>query len=37
MGGCGLDLTVSGQRKLIGSFEHGNEPLGSIKGAEFLH
>jgi hypothetical protein len=30
---CGLDSSGSGP--VMGSCEHGNEPLGSIKGEEF--
>jgi hypothetical protein len=33
---CGLDASGSGQRLVVGSCEHGNEPAGSIKGGEFL-
>jgi hypothetical protein len=33
---CGLDSSGSGQGPVAGSCEHGNEPLGSIKGEEFL-
>jgi hypothetical protein len=33
---CGLNSSDSGQRPLVGSCEHGNEPLVSIKGGEFL-
>jgi hypothetical protein len=36
-GGCGLDSSGSGYGPVVGSCEHGNEPLGSIKGGEFLH
>jgi hypothetical protein len=32
MGGYGLDSSVP----VVGSSEHGNEPLGSIKWWEFL-
>jgi hypothetical protein len=32
---CGLDLFGLGQRPVAGSYEHGNEHLGSIKGREF--
>jgi hypothetical protein len=31
---CGLDASGSGQGAMVGSCEHGNEPLGSIKGRE---
>jgi hypothetical protein len=34
--GCGLDSTGSGQVLVAGSFEHGNEPSGSIKSGEIL-
>jgi hypothetical protein len=33
---CGPDASVSGQRPVAGSYEHGNGPLGSIKGGEFI-
>jgi len=33
---CGLDATGSGQGPMADSCEHSNEPLGSIKGREFL-
>jgi hypothetical protein len=36
MGGCGLDLSGSGQGSVAGSCAHGNEPSGSIKDREFL-
>jgi hypothetical protein len=26
----------SGQGPVVGSYEHGNEPLGTIKGGEFV-
>jgi hypothetical protein len=29
---CALDESGSGQRPVASSCEHGNEPLGSIKG-----
>jgi len=29
---CGLDSSGSGQGTVSGSFEHGNEPLGTMKG-----
>jgi hypothetical protein len=32
----GLDLSGSGQESVEGSFEHGNEPWGSIKGGKFI-
>jgi hypothetical protein len=32
----GLDSYGSGERPVAGSYEHGNEPSGSIKGGEFL-
>jgi hypothetical protein len=32
----GLDSSGSQQGPVVGSYEHGNEPLGSIKGREFL-
>jgi hypothetical protein len=34
--GCGLDSSDSGQGPVMGPCEHGNEPLGSIKGRYFL-
>jgi hypothetical protein len=34
--GCGLDQDGSGQGKVVGTCEYGNEPLGSIKCGEFL-
>jgi len=34
VGRCGLDATGSGYRAVVGSYEHGNEPLGSMKGGE---
>jgi hypothetical protein len=36
MGCYGLDLPGSGQKQMEGPFEHGNEPLGSIKCWEVL-
>jgi hypothetical protein len=36
MGRCGLDSAGSGWRSVVGSSEHGNEHLGSMKGREFL-
>jgi hypothetical protein len=35
-GGCGLSSSGSGYGPVAGSCEHGNEPLVSIKGGEFL-
>jgi len=35
VGRCGLDSSGSGWGTLVGSCEHGNESLGSIKGREF--
>jgi hypothetical protein len=32
-----LNASSSGQGPVAGSYEHGNEPSGSIKGREFLH
>jgi len=32
----GLDASCSGWGPVVGSCEHSNEPLGSIKGGEFL-
>jgi hypothetical protein len=34
MGRCGMDSSGSGHGPGAGSGEHGNEPLGSIKGME---
>jgi len=34
MRGCGLDWPGSGQGSAVGSYEHGNEHSGSIKGGE---
>lgn len=34
--GCGQDLYASGQGLVAGSWEHGNDPLGYMKGKEFL-
>jgi hypothetical protein len=31
-----MDASGSEQRPVVGSCEHGNEPLGSTKGREFL-
>jgi hypothetical protein len=36
MGNCGLDASDSGYRPVAGSYEHGNELTGSIKGGELL-
>jgi hypothetical protein len=33
---CGLDTSGSGQGPVVGSCEHINEHLCSIKGGEFL-
>jgi hypothetical protein len=33
---CVLRLSGSGQGPVAGGCEHGNEPLGSLKGEEFL-
>jgi hypothetical protein len=33
---CGLDAAGSGERTVTGCCEHGNEPSGSRKFAEFL-
>jgi len=35
-GGCEMDSSGSGLGPMAGSYEHGNERLGSIKGGEFL-
>jgi hypothetical protein len=36
VGRCGLDSSGSGQGPVVGSWEHDNEPSGSIKGGEFF-
>jgi hypothetical protein len=36
VGRCGLDAFESEQVPVAGSYEHGNEPWGSIKGVKFL-
>jgi hypothetical protein len=36
VGRCGLDSSGSGQGPMAGCCEHDNEPLGSVKGGEFL-
>jgi hypothetical protein len=33
---CGLDSSGSGKRPMVSSFEHSNEPFGSIKSGDFL-
>jgi hypothetical protein len=33
---CELDASGSGQGPAAGCCEHGNEPMGSIKGSGFL-
>jgi hypothetical protein len=33
---CGLDSSGSGCGPIAGSYERGNETLGSIKGGDFL-
>jgi hypothetical protein len=35
MRSCALDSSGSGYGQVAGSYEHGNEPLGSIIGGEF--
>jgi hypothetical protein len=35
VGWCGVDPYGSGYGPVVGSCEHGNEPLGPIKGREF--
>jgi hypothetical protein len=35
-GGHGVDWSGWGQWQLADCCEHGNEPLGSVKGGEFL-
>jgi hypothetical protein len=32
----GVDWSGSGYRPVVGSYDHSNEPLGSIKGGKFL-
>jgi len=36
MGRCGLDSSGSGFEPVVGSFEHGNESLGSTRGRQFI-
>jgi hypothetical protein len=36
MGRCGPDSSGSGWGPVVDSCEHGNKPLGSVKGGEFL-
>jgi len=36
VGRCGLDVSGAGQGPVAGSCACGNEPSGSIKGAEFF-
>jgi hypothetical protein len=36
LGGCGLELSVSGQGLVMGFCEQGNETLGSKNDEEFL-
>jgi hypothetical protein len=36
VGSCGLDASGSGKEPVTGCCGHCNEPLGSIKGGEFL-
>jgi len=36
MGSSGQDSSGSDLGPVVGSFENGNEPLGSMKGGEFL-
>jgi hypothetical protein len=31
-----MDMSGSGQGPVVGPYEHGNEPSGSITGGEFL-
>jgi hypothetical protein len=33
---CGLEASGSGYGTVAGACKHSNEPLGSIKGGEFL-
>jgi hypothetical protein len=33
---CGLDASGSVWSLVVGSFEHGNEPRGSINGGKFF-
>jgi hypothetical protein len=34
-GSCGMDASGLGQGQALGSYEHGNEPSGSMKGEKF--
>jgi len=36
VGKCGLESSGSGRGLVMGSCKHGNEPLGSITGSEFI-
>jgi hypothetical protein len=36
VGKCGSDGSGLGSGTMAGSYEHGNEPSGSIQGTEFL-
>jgi len=36
VGRCGVDASDSGQEPVVGSSDHSDEPLGSVKGREFL-
>jgi hypothetical protein len=36
VGRCGLDVSGLGEEPVAGCSEYGDEPLGSIKGGEFL-
>jgi hypothetical protein len=36
VGRCGLDASSSGEGQVVSSCEHCNEPLGLIKGGDFL-
>jgi len=37
VGRCGMDVFGSGWGLVAGCWEHGNEPLGSVKGGELLN
>jgi len=36
VGRCGVDASGSGERPVVGGYEHVKEILGSIKGAEYF-
>jgi hypothetical protein len=37
VGECGLDSIGTEEGSVVGTYTHGNEPLGSILGREFLN